>query len=270
MRYSDLGKKAKDLFKKQYDFKNEVKVTSKTNGVKIESGGNSALAGYTKANWKDDFLGDIEIEAHSTGVARGKFALKNVADGVNLTVDGAACGGIGAEATYSSSSFAATAKASHNVQKSITGLTASATVGYDAFVLGGNVALDGAGAAKDYAVGAQYSSGDILASFTTGKKFANVDVNVFQKYSCCTALGASIALSDNFGAYTFGFGADHSLGQGLGVKAKADSNGGVAVAVTHTLAEPKMKVGISASYNALGTDAFKAQKFGLSLNFGDF
>jgi hypothetical protein len=47
---SDIAKSAKDLFKKGYDYKNEVKVVSESSGVKVESGGYQAkgICGYTK------------------------------------------------------------------------------------------------------------------------------------------------------------------------------------------------------------------------------
>lgn len=49
--FKDFGKKVNDLFKKQYDYKNEVKVISKAgNGVQVESGGyqSGGLVGYSK------------------------------------------------------------------------------------------------------------------------------------------------------------------------------------------------------------------------------
>jgi hypothetical protein len=266
--YKDLGKKAKDLFKKQYDFKNEIKVTSKSSGVKIESGASAGFVGHSKANWDDEFLGAIEVEAHSSGVAKGKFTKKGVADGVDVTVNGDAKGEIGVEATYSMDMLAATAKATHNLEKGSTALMASATVGMGDITAGGQVDLDAAGSLKDYQVGLQYSTKDLIAALSSSK-FENVDIHVYHNMCSSTTVGANASIQ-GADKYTLGLGCDHSIGKGLGVKAKADSNGGVAIALTHTLAEPKMKVGMSAQYNALGDKPFQASKFGISLNLGEF
>lgn len=271
--FKDLGKKAKDLFKKQYDYKNEMKVTSKAGGVKLESVGLSAksgLVGSTKANWKDEYLGDIEVEAHSSGIAKGQFKLSNITDGVNVTVAGDAAGALSAEAVYAQENVAATAKASHNLNKGSTTVMASATVGFDAVSVGGQVNLDASGSLKDYNLGLEYATKDLTASVVTSSKADDVTVSYFQKLSCCTVLGASMLVQPESGTRLYTFGTDYKLDKSTGVKVKADSKGVVGTAVTHTLADPKMKVGVSAEFNAAGADAFKAQKFGVSLSFGEF
>jgi voltage-dependent anion channel protein 2 len=268
----DLGKKAKDLFKKQYDFKNEIKTTNTTSGVKIESGGcsNNGLTGYTKANWTDDYLGDIEIEAGSCGKARGQFKLKNAAPGMNLTVGGNCSGGVSLETNYAQDNLAATVIASHNLNKGSPSMNASAVVGMEGFSLGGQVSLDCSGSPKDYSLGAQYATKDLVAALTTAKKGEEINVNVFNQWSSSTCVAASVNVKPSSGASTFGLGTHWNLNRATSIRAKVNSNGIVATALTHTLASPKMKVGVSSEYNALSDDAFKAQKFGMSFNFGDF
>jgi hypothetical protein len=270
--FKDLGKKAKDLFKKQYDFKNEAKIVSKAAGVKLESGGvhSKGLVGYTKANWTDDYLGDVEVEAHSCGLAKGQFKLNNVADGVNLTVSGAASGCVGLEANYAQENIAATLKAGHNLNKGCTSVSASAVLGFDGVSVGGQVDLDASGSPKDYNVGAQYSAKDLVAAMVTSNKGDDITVSFHQKVSCCTSLGASMLVKPESGSRAYTFGTDYSLDKNTGIKVKAGSCGTVGVAVSHTLADPKVKLGISAQFNALSDDIFKAQKFGICLNFGEF
>lgn len=266
--FKDLGKKAKDLFKKQYDYKNEIKVTSKTSGVKIESGMGSKFAGYSKANWTDEFLGDIEVEAHSEGVAKGQFKLCNVADGVNVTVAGAAAGDLSVEATYVQDMVAAMAKGSHNIDKGATALTASAVVGLDSISVGGQVNLDASGAPTDYNFGASYATSDLVAAVTTAKKAQDISLNVLNKWSSTTTLGASATHSLASGNQSFALGTDMALDKSTQVKLKVDSQGKVGTAVVHKLASPQMTVGVSSEFD-VGGESLKATKFGISLSFGN-
>lgn len=267
--FKDLGKKASDLFKKQYDYKNEIKVTTKASGVKLESSGNASFAGYTKANWTDDYLGDVEVEAHSGGCAKGKFALKNVTDGVNVTVNGDAAGEIGVEATYVQDSISALASCKHNLNKSCTKISASAVLGFEGVSVGGGVNVDATGNVSDYNCGAEYSTKDLTASLVTSNKGDDITISFYQKVCGGSTLGAAMLVkADATRLYTFG--TETSLDKSTGIKAKADSTGTVGVAVSHTLSDPKMKVGVSAQFNAASDDAFKAQKFGVCLNFGEF
>jgi len=270
--FKDLGKKAKDLFKKQYDYKNEIKVFSKASGVKLESGGTKGkdLVGYTNAKWKDEYLGDIEVDLKSCGAAKAQFKLCKVADGVDVTVCGDAKGDISTEATYKNGDMlSALAKATHNVNKSSTKISASAVVGFEGVSVGGGVDLDGSGNPTDYNVGAEYATKDLVASLYTTKQGEDITVSFFQKLSGCTSLGASMLVT-SAGSRTFTFGSDHALDKKTGLKLKADSAGVVGMAVSHVLSDPKMKVGMSAEFDAAGDDALKAQKFGVCLSFGEF
>lgn len=270
--FKDLGKKASDLFKKQYDYKNEFKIVSKADGVKLENGGvlKKSLVGYTKANWTDQYLGDIEVEAHSCGLAKGQFKLKKVADVADIIVAGAACGSVSVEAAASQSNFNAQAKVSHNVNKGSTSVAASAVLGYDNVSVGGSLSLDASGSLKDYNVGAQYAQKDLIAALVTSNKGDDITVSYFQNYSSSTSLGASMLVKPEDGSRLYTLGTEHKLDGSTSVKAKATSGGIVGTSITHILANPAMKVQVSAEFDAAGADITKAQKFGIGLNFGDF
>lgn len=270
--FKDLGKKAGDLFKKSYDYKNEIKVVSKADGVKLENGGVSgaALVGYTKANWTDQYLGDIEVEAHSCGLAKGQFKLKKVADLADITVAGGACGGLSVEANLAQDNFTAQAKITHNLNKGCAGLASSAVFGFDGVSVGGSISLYADGTPKDYNIGAQYSQKDLTAALVTSSKGENVTVSFYQTYSSATTLGASMLVKPEDGSRLFTFGTEHKLDANTTVKGKATSAGIVGTSVTHVLANPSMKVVVSAEFDAAGADITKAQKFGIGLNFGDF
>lgn len=270
--FKDLGKKASDLFKKSYDYKNELKVVSKADGVKLENGGvvGKALVGYTKANWTDQYLGDIEVEAHSSGVAKGQFKLKKVADLADITVAGGACGGLSVEAAASQDYFSAQAKVCHNINKGCTSVSTSAVFGLDGVSVGGSLQLDASGTPQDYNIGAQYAQKDLIAALVTSSKGDNITVSFFQNYTAATTLGASMLVKPEDGSRLFTFGTEHKLDSNTTVKAKADSAGIIGTSVTHVLSNPAMKVQVSSEFNATGADIAKAQKFGISLNFGDF
>lgn len=271
--FNNLGKKAKDLFKKQYDYKNEVKVTSKASGVKLESGGYQAkgLNGYTKANWTDAYLGAIEIEAHSGGTAKGQFKLSGVTDGVNVTVAGAGSGNVSVETTYEQDLISCNVKATRSAKGS-TGILASAVLGLEGVSVGGQVNLDleQLGSPKDYNLGAEYSQKDLTASLVTSNKGEDITASYFQTVSKSLKLGSSMLVKPEAGTRLFTFGTEYALDPATTIKAKADSNGIIGTSVTHTLANPALKLQVSAQFDGLSSDVLSAQKFGVSVSLGDF
>lgn len=276
--FKDLGKKASDLFKKSYDFKNEVKVINKAaNSVKLESGGYQAksLTGYCKANWTDDSLGDFELEAHSSGSTRAKLVCKKVSD-VGITIEGNAEGKLTLEASTSlspmSTAVAVSAKVSHNLEKQSTGILASAVLGQDGVSVGLNCDLDVANPSvpRDYNVGAQYSQKDLTATIVTSNQGNDITASYFQNICKDLCLGSSMCVKPDSGSRTFVFGGEYVMDKQTTLKFKTDSNGIVGTAVSHVLANPSCKVNASAQFDSLSSDLFAPQKFGLSVSFGDF
>jgi len=268
--FKDLGKKAKDLFKKQYDYKNEVKVINSTSGVKIESGLAQGFAGYSKANWTDETLGKCEVELHSTGVAKAKCTIAKVVEGCDLTVAGDAAGDVSVEAVYSQDAFVASAKVVHNVDKSSTDLFAAASAGMGDITVGADVTLDSSFAPSSYNAGAQYAAGDITAAVVTGKNFSVLTALAHYKFDKKLVLGASADYNTAKGDTKFAVGTDYSLDKSTSVRAKFASDSTIGLAFSHALSNPSMKVGVSSQHNALGDNIFAAQKFGISLTFGEY
>jgi len=270
--FKNLGKKAADLFKKNYDYKNEVKVTSKSGGVKIETGGYQAkgLAGYTKANWTDAYLGDVEVEAHSTGTAKGQFKLKNVGGtGAATTISGTGSGDLAAETVYETDKLAATLKVSHNLSKACTGVALSAVLGMEGISVGGSLALKGS-TPTDYNIGAEYAQKDLVAALVTSSKGEKITASYYQSLSKRCQLGSSMLVSPEAGTRVFGFGCNYGLDANTTLRSKIDSNGIVGESIEHIVANPNLKLQVSAQFDALGSDPMVAQKFGLSLSLGDF
>jgi hypothetical protein len=240
--------------------------------VKLETGGYQAkgLTGYTKANWTDRYLGDIEVEAHSSGTAKGQFKLKNVASsGANTLVSGDASGSITAENTYETDKLAATLKVTHNVNKSATAIDITAVLGMEGVSVGGAGTIKG-GALADYNLGAEYAQKDLVASLVTSNKGENITASYYQSISKTTQLGSSMLVQPEAGTRLFAFGVNYALDGNTTLRSKIDSNGVVGESITHKVANPNMLLTVSAQFDALGSEPMVAQKFGLSISLGDF
>jgi len=270
--FSNLGKKTKDLFKKQYDYKNEVKVISKAeNSVVVESGGYyqaKGLAGYSKVNWTDKTLGAFEVEAHSNGEYKGKLVTKKY-EGVGVTVEGAPAA-LSVEAAYAKDAFAASAKLTHNIDQGDTNVNVGAVIGFDGISVGGNCDFNAANpsAPHDYNIGAECSQNDLVGTIVTSKKLIDITASYFQTISPRLVLGSSFTVKPE--SRIFVTGGEYSLDKFTTFKFKGDSVGVVGTAVTHTLTSPAAKIAASAQFDTQSSNPFSPQKFGLSVSFGDF
>jgi len=269
VQFKDFGKKAKDLFKKQYDYKNEIKVCSTAAGVKVETGGyrSKSLVGYTKINYTDATLGDVEFEAHSCGNTKGSLKFKGVTQGVDVTLAGSAKD-VSLDTVYSQDSVTATAKVVHGLSNSSTAVSISGVLGVDGVSVGASVDLDAANPAapSDYNVGAEYTQKDLTASLVTSSQGNDITASYFQKIGGDLNLGSSMLVKPS-GTRLFTFGGEYALDKCTALKAKADSKGIVGTSITHTLAKPALKFCISAQFDALSSDILAAQKLGVSLTF---
>lgn len=272
--FANLGKKTKDLFKKQYDYKNEVKVISKAeNTVTIESGGYhqpKGLAGYTKVSWTDKAIGQFEVEAHSNGEYKGKLVTKKI-ENVGFTVEGAPTS-VSVEASYVKDAFAASTKLSHNLDKGDTNVNVGAVIGFEGISVGGSVDFNAAnpGSPTDYNIGAECSQKDLIGTIVTSNKLNDITASYFQTISSRLVLGSSLSVKPDSGSRTFVTGGEFSLDKFTTIKFKGDSVGVVGTAVTHTLSNPAAKLVASAQFDTQSSNPFSPQKFGLSVSFGDF
>jgi len=270
--FINLGKRTKDLFKKQYDYKNEVKVISKAeNGVVVESGGYyqaKGLAGYSKVNWTDKSIGAFEVEAHSSGEYKGKL-VTNKYEGVGVTLEGAPAA-LSVEAAYAKDAFAASAKVTHAIEKGDTTVNVGAVVGFDGISVGGNVDFNAANPSSptDYNIGAECAQKDLVGTIVTSNKLIDITASYFQTISSRLVLGSSLLVKPE--SRIFVTGGEYSLDKFTTLKFKGDSVGVVGTAVIHTLTNPAAKVGVSAQFDTQSSNPFSPQKFGLSLSFGDF
>lgn len=274
--FANLGKKTKDLFKKTYDFKNELKVISKSQQVTIESGGYQAktLTGYTKASWNEPSVGAFEVEAHSNGLLKGKLVSKKFSD-IGFTVEGSsdtAASTLSVEAGYSKDALATTAKVTHGFTDGKTTFNLGGVVGHDGIAVGATVDLNAANPTSptDFNIGAECQQKDLTVTVQTTNQLNNISVSYFQTVSGRLNLGSSLTVNPDAGTRLFTFGGEFGLDKFTALKFKAESTGVVGTTVTHTLSNPAVKLQASAQFDTQSSDIFTPQKFGLSLSFGDF
>jgi len=272
--FANLGKKTKDLFKKQYDYKNEVKVISKAeNTVVIESGGYhqpKGLVGFSKVKWTDKAIGEFEVEAHSSGEYKGKLVTKKV-EGVGFTVEGAPAA-LSVEASYVKDAFAASGKLSHNLEKGDTNVNLGAVIGFEGISVGGSCDFNAANPSSltDYNIGAECSQKDLVGTIVTSNKLNDITASYFQTISPRLVLGSSLCVKPDSGSRLFVTGGEFNMDQFTTIKFKGDSVGVVGTAITHTLSNPAAKLIASAQFDTQSSNPFSPQKFGLSVSFGDF
>jgi len=265
-KFADIGKKAKDLFKKQYDYKNEFKVISKS-GAKVETTATQVkggIQGNVKGNFKDDLFGDVEIEAGSSTL-KGQFKKGKVIDGLDITTSGSQ-DSVAVDTLYSKNMVTGTLKGTYKFSGA-TAVAASLSVGCDGVTLGGSADIKD-GAVKDYNVGAQYATKGIIAALVTAKQGSDLTGSYFQGLGKDATVGASVtSKADN--SRTFTVGGEYKLDKATTLKIKASEKGIVDAAVTHTLSNPALKFNFAAQFDAKA-EVLSAQKYGVSFTVGDF
>jgi len=267
-KFADFGKKTKDLFKKTYEYKKELKVINKApNGVTIETWGaydKNALTGFTKAKYADKAYGEFELEVNSASEVKGKAVSKKVSD-VTVTVEGnsnAKASNVSAEGTWTRDRIVATVKANHTCSKD-TVLTAAAVFGQDGIAIGGhvNVKAEDPTNAVDFNLGAECQQKDLTMTVVTSDKLNDITFSYFQTLKNGLQLGSSFDVKPDTSHRLFTFGGEYDVDKKTKLKFKADSTGLVASSVTHTLADPAMKLQVAAEFNTQAADVFTPQSW---------
>jgi len=278
-KFCDLGKKTKDLFKKTYDFKNELKVISKTEqGYTFETTGFhvKGIAGNSKVSWTDKTLGAFELEANSKGECKGKLVSKKKSD-VGVTIE-TSCNEktttASAEAAYAKDSLSATVKGNYKLTggNAATTVNAAAVMAHDGVAVGGSVEFNtnNPSTPTDFNIGAECVQKDLTVTVVTSDQLNDITFSYFQTVNDKLNLGANLCVKPDQGQRLFTFGGEYGLDKFTSFKFKADSAGIVGTTATHSISNPAVKVQASAEFNTQGSDVFAPQKYGLSLCFGDF
>lgn len=281
--YGKLSKKVKDLLKKKFEIKNELKTINKSaNGVSLESsfGGDTDVAGVCKGTYKCCGKYTFEGTFKTVGEVNLKCAAKKLQPGLELFVQGnSKKQTVVLDAKYAQPFYAASAALSHCIPKSKTLLDGSFMIGFDGLSVGVSGKVDAMSEEKltDYNCGAEYTQDDLTVSLFTEKMGGVITASYWQKISGDCSLGASLKMDPEVsneakdGQHILTVGAQYKLDSATDLAIKGDTNGVVCANIEHVLSNPSLKLGIGASFDSKkATNLLTADKFGISCTFGDF
>jgi len=283
--FGDFNKRVKDLLKKKYDFDHGIHTINKSSsGVTLKTGasfGKDGLAGYVKPEYKDKTLGEFNAEIHTGGKAEAKAKFTNLADGVTVTVSGTPDPSGKAELQYAQDAFAGSLSADVT-QKNGT-VRASAAIGADGLSVGAEAASkfdvkrggerkDGESLLADFNVAMQYEGADYTAALFTENWGDKLTGSYYHSVSPSYQLGTQYEFDiahDNARKLTVGN--EYALNKDTIFKGKFDTQGNLSTAIQHNLADPRVQVGLAASFRVDSkARSVASNQFGVNFTFGDF
>jgi predicted regulator of Ras-like GTPase activity (Roadblock/LC7/MglB family) len=291
--FGNIGKKVADLFKKKFEDSKKhtltIKNKSKT-GVNVESVATveSKISGATKATYKEASLGEFEVNCSTRGDLKGQATLDKLFKGLKVILSGGhgdLAGkepGFGAKASaeYSQDFFSSTLDVTVNPEKSSGKVDASVVIGFDGLSVGGEVKTTVNNEANfdlaDHNFGVQYAKDDFIAALKTSCRGDIVTASYHHTISKeQQAAGQFVYNPDGEASQqkVFTIGCEHQLDKDTTIKGMLDSNGNLSTFIQHSLASPKVQLGLSSIFklDASNTSASLSSKsFGIALTVGDF
>lgn len=273
--FSDFGKQISDLFKKKFDYGNNISTINKTDdGLKVEAGGKAKanstdFDGYAKINYDGHKAAKFEGNINTNGAMSGKMTLNDLIDGGKVVVKTNDNPSGSVEASYAQDFFAGSTTFSTNSKAHK--LNVSGAIGHEGLSVGASVDLDLSGKVTDpleYNIGTQYATNNYTACLLTSQKGETVAASFFQRVNKSLTIGTRFTFKPEQNSRTMEFASEYALDAVTTVKAKADTNNNCAVAVEHKLSDPKVKVGVAAAFDS--SKNFSNKNFGLNFTFGDF
>jgi len=294
--YSNLGKSYKDLYKKQFDFDNAVKVINKTDfGLTLTTAGTlkkDSIVGNQKVNYKDKRFGEADVEIDT---ASGKVWAKSTFDNLVKFTKIIFSGGLDptsqdalvkdgwsgkGEVEYRKGALSATGGVLVGDDNGHNGAAAEAAgvIGFDGISVGGQAKYKVGDQGFEGNVASQYEHKDFTATMISEFQGDVLRFSWFHKVSAAYQLGVEI-LSDEFDHVSkpddarrkvLTLASQYQLDADTIVKARGNNFGELGAAIQHRLANPLVQIGAAAQFKAKGTSKIAADKFGLALTFGDF
>jgi len=296
--FNNFGKDAKDLFKKTFDFENQLVVKNlASNDIVVEtrivSPNEAPLRGVFKSTipvrTAGALNGTFESEFHTVADKESKTSYKftALAKGVNVKVGLTGVkadvkgetpdfpeGWASVEADYSQEHFAGSAGVRTNGSKTLADVVLA--LGYENIAVGGKVTIDTASKAAptDYNFGAQIRGDDYIATGVTEKKRTALTLSYYQKVNRLQTVGASATFGIAKPTRSLTFGTDYRIDIDTGARGyvKIDSSKDVStigLSVVHRLANPNIELGVATEYNVSAASAPQAAKFGVTITAGD-
>jgi len=296
--FGSFGKKAKDLFKKKYDYENSATLVNRTGDnieveTKIVAANNAPLRGTFKSVVPVTTAGALngvfesEFQTVANKESKTSYKLTNLARGVTVKLGLTGVkpdvkgetpdfpeGWASAEVEYGQEYFAGSLGVRTNSQKTLADVVVS--LGYDDLTVGAKAVIDTASKAapSDYNFGAEYKGKGYVASAVTEKKRTALTLSYHQCVGRRQVVGASATFGLVKPTRSLTFGTDYAVDADTEIRSfiKIDSgkdDATVGVAVTHRLLNPAVLVGVASEFN-ISPSNVQAGKMGVSLTFGDY
>lgn len=270
--FKDLGKGAKDLLGKKYDYSNELKtVTKAEGGMNIEAvacGADKGIGGSATVTYKDKSWGELETKFGTCGGIGTKAKLTGLVPNGTVTLSG--CNKLKGkvEVDYKLDALTVQFDLGSCLKSSV---QASADI-VDGLVGGCKAEFDFSNGAdlKDYNFGLQYGfSKDLTLACVTSKGRSLATLSACQKLSSTDSYAISMGLNTSTYASCLTVGLEKKLDSATTVKAKLNSCGALSTVVEHKLSDPRIKFNVAAEFDATTPD-LATKKFGLGLVLGDY
>jgi hypothetical protein len=285
--FSKLGKAASDLLKPpKYEL--SAKTTNRTAcGVKLEttataSGGK--LTGQSSATYVNKGWGEVEANLDTSGsVADAKLTYNQIYPDFKASVQVSPRGRNLAqvELNYTPKDFVVATLIGTYRKEQLLG-SVSGSIGGDGLSVGGQVEAvyeKDEAKVRDFNVGFQYAGRDFVAALFTkvgrekggvfqGGNSEDMAISYFHNVSPSYAVAAQFDM-DKAKDPVLAFGVDYKIDNQSDFKVIGNTSGDVHTRLTHTLADPRVKIALSSQFDANAL-SLKSKNFGFAASFGDF
>jgi len=283
--FSNLGKATKDLFDKKFESKNVFQVKNKLKtGLLITSGadvGAKGVGGLLKLKYKKDSFGEAEADLHTGGHVKGSIKAKKLAPGTIVTVSedskpkerpSEPCAKVNVD--YQQDIASAQASFETSFWK-FSQLVGSVMFGTDGLSVGGQIKMNAHRMSgkdlDDFNVGAQYEQPDYTASIVTTDKISKLKAQAHIKANDAQNVGFVFTkVLEGSDDDSFALATEYKVDAATNWKAKADTKGVLTALLQHRLANPKVLVGATSSFDCNNLKNISQKDFGLSFTFGDY
>jgi hypothetical protein len=288
--FGKFGKKLKDLLKKKFDFENKIvtKHKTKTAGLTVEAGGVLGcqnIDGFFKGKYKDKKYGEVEAELSTKGKVALTSKLDQLAKGLEVNYNGGSDPAskkkglnnkIGLE--YAQEFFAVSGSVDVNQADIATNavVDVAGVVGMEGFSVGLQAAVDANAPQKlsDYNMGVEYTRDNLTATVITeesGKLIHGYGwLQVYPAYQVGVGVDLNPNVNEPSKRWALSLGTEYQLDVDTTVKASAKTDGVIKTAIQHNLQNPSLQLGLAAQFTRKSSDCLTADKFGLTLTFGDY
>jgi len=291
--FSSIGKSYRDLWKKKFDFKNQVKTTHKTDfGATLTTTGTltaDQVSGGATFKYVDGKWGEVEGEV-DTGSnklwVKSTLSDKIIYRGTKVILSGGFdpsskepivkdSWSFKGEVEHSQDIFTAAASVTLGEEKKekvdpgiAANVAVSATIGHEGLTVGGQINFDQTQNISDYAIGLQYDHGPVTGTLLTENQAEVIKASYLHRVSTKQTVGAEFVSEDR--GKTLNFASEYKPDKATGIKVRASTSGDAAVSVEHRLVDPRVSVTVSAGWKVKGSSNVRLDKVGVGLHFGDY